>query len=128
MYIFSPIYSNTQKVQIKQIHRFKEADANNSSVPALHLAKGKALQNFQLIESDDHSSCEDDISKLIIKQGEASTVVQDKLSYQEPELFTVTSSGGQFVTSGSPEVKVTVPAHAIRSKLQVTIQVRDFLP
>ncbi|KAK6960621.1 leucine rich repeat protein [Biomphalaria glabrata] len=45
------------------------------------------------------------------------------MDYQQPQSFTVTSTGGQFVSSGHPAVTVSIPAHAVNHSLQISLQI-----
>ncbi|CAG5133429.1 unnamed protein product, partial [Candidula unifasciata] len=49
------------------------------------------------------------------------------LEYTQRQTFTVTSQGGQFVSSAGPEVKISVPAHATADPLRITVQLM-FVP
>ncbi|GFR98426.1 leucine rich repeat protein [Elysia marginata] len=50
------------------------------------------------------------------------------LKYSQPKTFTLTSSGGQFVSSSHLEVLVDVPAHAVRRNLNMTMQLLTISP
>ena len=51
------------------------------------------------------------------------TLRESAMEYSQPQMFTLTSSGGQFVSSGRPEILVDVPAHAVSRTLNMTMQV-----
>ncbi|KAH9496552.1 hypothetical protein Btru_017251 [Bulinus truncatus] len=44
------------------------------------------------------------------------------IEYHQPQIFTVTSLGGQFTSSGHPTVTVTMPAHAVSQNVRITVQ------
>ena len=51
------------------------------------------------------------------------TLTVSALEYTQPQTFTVRSKGGQFVSSGQPEILVDVPAKAVERNLNITMQV-----
>ncbi|RUS91660.1 hypothetical protein EGW08_000633 [Elysia chlorotica] len=110
-------------IRFQNKHSPRIAAQNRNKTPST----GRENQSAQVREIDvtDHNEA-DQAHHSVDK-----TLKESALEYTQPQTFTLTSQGGQFVSSDQPEILVDVPAHAVGRNLNITMQLllisRDLL-